>query len=93
MIDERCPSCLMSDFEVLTSGCAFCGIAGCDLCIYDGDLMYNAPTCCAEAKEMHDAWWAQPFDERGRYLRGAAVCEMTAEEARDVLRRMQGAPA
>lgn len=85
---ERCPSCLMSGFESLTRACAFCGISGCDLCIYDGDLMYNAPTCCAEAAQMHEAWWTMPATERYRFPRGCVSDETTVDEARAILARM-----
>jgi len=88
MSEERCPSCLMADFESLVKACSFCGIAGCDLCIYDGDLMYNAPTCCAEARAMHEAWWRLPTSERAGYPRGACADEVGAPEARRILSEM-----
>lgn len=88
--EERCPSCLMSGFESLIKACAFCGTYGCDLCIYDGDLMCNTPTCCAERAAMHEAWWALPSGERMRYQRGACAEEMAADEARVMLAMMQG---
>lgn len=90
MSEERCPSCLMADFETLIAACAFCGIRGCDPCIYDGDAMYNAPTCCAEAKALHEAWWTLPAAERFRYHRGASAEEMTRDEALALLDKLTG---
>ena len=90
MSAERCPSCLMAEFETLISACAFCGISGCDLCIYDGDAMYNAPTCCAEAAALDEAWWALPFEDRRRYTRAATAEETTGAEARELLAKLAG---
>lgn len=56
---DRCPSCLLGDFEVLVDVCKHCGAFGCDLCIFDGDAMYNPPNCCGPAVLEDEQRWNQ----------------------------------
>jgi hypothetical protein len=76
--EDRCPSCLMTGFEALVLPCAHCGIGGCDLCIFDGDPVYNDPTCCAAARAQSEAWWAMSGAERRTHDRCTAAAASLA---------------